>query len=61
VGSGATLTPDYCVADEGPVTVLTARTRSPNWQAIKTQEIFADAVAPRFRGAGAGAARAVHR
>ena len=29
-----------------------------HWQAIKTQEIFADAVAPRFRGAGAGAAQA---
>ena len=27
-----------------------------HWQAIKTQEIFADAVAPRFRGAGVGAA-----
>ena len=27
-----------------------------HWQAIKTQEIFADAVAPRFRAAGAGAA-----
>ena len=31
-----------------------------HWQAIKTQEIFADAVAPRFRGAGAGAAQAAH-
>jgi alkanesulfonate monooxygenase SsuD/methylene tetrahydromethanopterin reductase-like flavin-dependent oxidoreductase (luciferase family) len=32
-----------------------------HWQAIKTQEIFADAVAPRFRaaeGVGAGTARA---
>ena len=27
-----------------------------HWQAIKTQEIFADAVAPRFRSAAEGAA-----
>ena len=31
-----------------------------HWQAIKTQEIFADAVAPRFRGADVGAAHAAH-
>jgi alkanesulfonate monooxygenase SsuD/methylene tetrahydromethanopterin reductase-like flavin-dependent oxidoreductase (luciferase family) len=32
-----------------------------HWQAIKTQEIFADAVAPQFRGAGTGAAQAAAR
>jgi alkanesulfonate monooxygenase SsuD/methylene tetrahydromethanopterin reductase-like flavin-dependent oxidoreductase (luciferase family) len=31
-----------------------------HWQAIKTQEIFADAVAPRFRATGASGARAAH-
>ena len=32
-----------------------------HWQAIKTQELFADAVAPRFRGADVVTAQAVHR
>jgi alkanesulfonate monooxygenase SsuD/methylene tetrahydromethanopterin reductase-like flavin-dependent oxidoreductase (luciferase family) len=31
-----------------------------HWQAIKTQEIFADAVAPRFRAAQGGSAGAAH-
>jgi alkanesulfonate monooxygenase SsuD/methylene tetrahydromethanopterin reductase-like flavin-dependent oxidoreductase (luciferase family) len=31
-----------------------------HWQAIKTQEIFADEVAPRFRSADTGMTRAAH-
>ena len=31
-----------------------------HWQAVKTQEIFADQVAPRFRATGAGSADAAH-